>query len=93
MNAEQARERLERNRQVVRARLARIKGHHNEEIDDSEMYDALDEATSARLKAIEAALIRIDEGTYGTCVRCSGTISSERLDAYPAATLCIGCAD
>jgi RNA polymerase-binding protein DksA len=40
---------------------------------------------------IDAALERIDEGTYGTCVRCGNTIAEERLEAMPYATMCIEC--
>jgi RNA polymerase-binding protein DksA len=43
------------------------------------------------LAEIDAALGRIDEGTYGTCVRCRSTIAEERLEAMPYATMCIEC--
>lgn len=45
-----------------------------------------------RLNAIEAALQRIDDGTYGKCLNCGGEISAGRLEAEPAATLCEDCA-
>ncbi len=38
---------------------------------------------------IEAALGRIDDGTYGRCVNCGRPIAAERLEAVPYATLCI----
>jgi len=41
------------------------------------------------LGEIDAALRRIDEGTYGTCVKCGKEIAPERLEAYPWASLCI----
>jgi RNA polymerase-binding transcription factor DksA len=40
---------------------------------------------------LERALRRIDEGTYGVCVRCDGFIHPERLRALPEATLCLEC--
>jgi DnaK suppressor protein len=40
---------------------------------------------------IDAALKRIEEGTYGVCVTCGAQISPERLEAMPWATLCIDC--
>ena len=43
------------------------------------------------LGQIDAALKRIDEGTYGTCSACGREIPSERLDACPWAALCIDC--
>ena len=40
---------------------------------------------------ILAALQRIEEGTYGKCVRCGNEIPAERLEAMPRATLCVTC--
>ena len=45
------------------------------------------------LKAIEAALERIDRGEYGLCVECGDAISEKRLEAVPAVELCINCKD
>ncbi|GAC1356610.1 MAG: hypothetical protein NVS4B8_11510 [Herpetosiphon sp.] len=41
------------------------------------------------LDAINHALERIEDGTYGTCEACGQPIAIERLEARPAATLCI----
>jgi len=41
------------------------------------------------LSEINAALQRIEAGTYGTCASCGGEIAPERLEAYPWASLCI----
>lgn len=43
------------------------------------------------LHEIEAALDKISKGTYGICERCSQPIASERLEALPAARLCMSC--
>lgn len=43
------------------------------------------------LAQVEAAMQRLDDGTYGTCERCGCEISTERLEALPYATLCITC--
>jgi DnaK suppressor protein len=40
---------------------------------------------------VEDALRRVDDGTYGTCAECGRQISPERLEAMPAARLCIDC--
>lgn len=45
-----------------------------------------------RLTELDAALQRIDEGTYGTCGRCGSPIGAERLRALPGAVHCIDCA-
>lgn len=44
------------------------------------------------LAEVDAAVARLDEGTYGTCEGCGEPIPAERLDARPVARLCIGCA-
>jgi RNA polymerase-binding transcription factor DksA len=41
-----------------------------------------------RLQDVTKALESIDAGTYGICTVCGEAISSERLDANPAATTC-----
>jgi DnaK suppressor protein len=43
------------------------------------------------LRDVDHALDRMEAGTYGTCERCREPIGEERLDALPAARLCIGC--
>ena len=40
---------------------------------------------------ILAALEKIDAGTYGKCENCGQDIPAERLEAVPAATLCVAC--
>ena len=40
---------------------------------------------------IDAALARIDAGTYGSCVRCGRAIPEERLELRPFAAACVGC--
>lgn len=50
------------------------------------------ERSSRRLTEIDAAVARLDDGTYGRCLRCGGEISEVRLEAIPATELCITCA-
>jgi RNA polymerase-binding protein DksA len=52
---------------------------------------ALRDRNQQHLAEVEAALQRLDDGTYGTCVECGHPIASERLDALPWASHCIGC--
>jgi RNA polymerase-binding protein DksA len=52
---------------------------------------ALVESHRANLREVEAALARMDVGTYGSCVRCGNPIGPERLEALPWAALCIDC--
>jgi DnaK suppressor protein len=58
---------------------------------DREIDYTLEEHDERLLKAIDAALVRIDAGTYGACVSCGAPIAPERLEAMPWATLCIDC--
>ena len=37
-------------------------------------------------------LEKLEEGTYGTCDACGGTIPPKRLRAMPDSTLCVACA-
>ena len=45
------------------------------------------------LEAIEAALERIEDGSYGLCEECNVRIPKTRLNAIPYATLCVRCAE
>jgi DnaK suppressor protein len=43
------------------------------------------------IEEIDAALHRIAEGTYGTCVQCGVAIPTERLEFRPFASGCVAC--
>lgn len=58
---------------------------------DRELDYTLEENSEHVLGEIEAALTRIEGGTYGICTNCAKQISEERLEALPWATLCIDC--
>ena len=47
------------------------------------------EHIDAELADVEHALKRLDDGTYGTCEACGRSISSDRLEAMPAARFCL----
>jgi DnaK suppressor protein len=40
---------------------------------------------------IDAALARIEAGTYGSCMQCGATIPEERLELRPFAKRCVSC--
>jgi len=46
-------------------------------------------ALRERLDDVEHALVRLDEGTYGTCEVCGTVIPTERLEALPTARWCM----
>ena len=43
------------------------------------------------ISGIQAALSRVDSGTYGLCVDCGEPIGFQRLQAYPSANRCLEC--
>ena len=74
--------------------------------DDVQFSDAVDQASvdsdktlalqiksreNEVLAEINAALRRIEEGSFGTCEQCGDAISEARMRAYLATTLCIDC--
>lgn len=58
-----------------------------------DVQDTIANLKSNRMAQINAALQSIDDGTYGTCIRCGKKIDPRRLDADPAAMTCIECAE
>ena len=57
-----------------------------------QMALAQDRNREAELNRIDAALKRIEDGKYGSCLECEEEIAAKRLRFDPAAALCIGCA-
>ncbi|GAA5178762.1 TraR/DksA C4-type zinc finger protein [Rugosimonospora acidiphila] len=53
---------------------------------------AVRDAASRHLADLDAAVRRLDAGTYGVCERCSQPIPAERLAARPTALRCVRCA-
>lgn len=62
------------------------------ELEDDEVLEDLGAAGVQEIRAIEAALGRISDGSYGICVNCGEPIAEERLDAVPQAPRCRNCA-
>ena len=60
---------------------------------DDEALEGVDEVLRQEIGQIRTALLRIENGTYGTCSQCGKDISRKRLEARPIATRCIDCAD
>ncbi|HLJ14086.1 MAG TPA: TraR/DksA family transcriptional regulator [Bryobacteraceae bacterium] len=46
---------------------------------------------SGLLRAVRAALARMNEGTYGVCIHCEEEIKPKRLEAVPWAAYCVSC--
>lgn len=107
MNVDHYRDMLLDERKRVSEALAYLQVEHatreDEEIPETGIADtasvtisrevdlSIEGTTSGVLREIDAALGRIEAGTYGTCSRCGQPIAEERLEAMPYATLCIAC--
>jgi RNA polymerase-binding protein DksA len=52
---------------------------------------AMRERATHHLEAVDAALARLDHGSFGICIRCGRPIAPERLEALPWAAHCIEC--
>jgi DnaK suppressor protein len=59
------------------------------EMFDRELEEGLEEGQKETLVEIDAALQRIEDGTYGICENCGKPIAPERLAAIPWTRLCI----
>ncbi|MBE0625862.1 MAG: TraR/DksA family transcriptional regulator [Burkholderiales bacterium] len=57
----------------------------------AEMEVAMVIRESQELQEVEAALARVHDGSYGSCVDCGEQVGQARLKAYPAARRCLPC--
>lgn len=62
------------------------------EREEDEVLEGIGSSGLAEVRQIRAALARIDEGSYGFCVRCGEEISEDRLNVVPATPFCRNCA-
>lgn len=58
---------------------------------DRKMIEAIGSQDLKRLRAIDNAVTRIQQGKYGLCMKCGKKIPLERLTAIPYAVMCIDC--
>ncbi len=98
------RDTLEQERDNLRARLSEM-GLSGGELSFDQNFADSSQVTAERgevealagslresLNDVEAALAKLDKGTFGTCEGCGQPIAPARLEAKPAAKLCIDCA-
>ncbi len=95
---------LESRLQAMQKRLSSIKrdvtqshsgdsAEQAQERENDEVVDAIGNETAQSIRDIQAALNRIEDGTYGQCEACGEDIGQGRLEAIPEATRCVNCAD
>lgn len=98
-----ARTRLEAQLAELEARQARIaedlaeplnpdSGEQAVEMEDDASLEGQGVLVAREIASVKRALARIEDGTYGECVRCGEEIADARLEARPEAALCIDCA-
>jgi len=103
MSHETVRAQLEERRRVLSLRMGKIGQHLRSPGDadwkeqaqareNDEVLEALDDSGRGELDALNAAIGRVDAGTYGECASCGHPIAARRLEALPTTSLCIECA-
>ena len=96
---------LEQERSDLRARLAEMGLLSGGELSFDQNFADSSQVTAERgevealagnlresLSDVEDALVKLDNGTFGNCEGCGQPISPDRLEAKPAAKLCMECA-
>lgn len=73
--------------QTLQGRLSRI-----DAMQGQAMANATDVRRQQQIAALKGSLARLERGEFGECVECGERIAEARLNANPAVTLCIGCA-
>jgi DnaK suppressor protein len=63
------------------------------ELGNVDVVEALENDAVIEIAEIEAALQRIGNGVYGTCITCGEDIATARLEARPESTDCVECAE
>ncbi|HET7093310.1 MAG TPA: TraR/DksA C4-type zinc finger protein [Thermomicrobiales bacterium] len=66
-------------------------GDDGSSVTEAERISTLSDGLEDLLAQVNAALQRIEQGTYGKCQRCGKTIAPERLEAFPYVMYCIDC--
>jgi RNA polymerase-binding protein DksA len=61
--------------------------------ENDDVLSAIDGEAQHTVQLIDAALIRIKDGTYGICAVCGEEIPEKRLAALPYVTTCVNCAE
>ncbi|GAW49869.1 MULTISPECIES: TraR/DksA family transcriptional regulator [unclassified Nocardioides] len=56
---------------------------------EREQVGALVRLAEEHLREVDAALARVDDGTYGVCTVCGRPIPAERLEVRPTALTCV----
>ncbi len=91
-------------KEILEKRVTTIHSHARKPLDaDSseqaaqlgnvEVVSALETEAVEELASIEAAMQRLEDGSYGTCITCDEKISEQRLTVLPESLQCVDCAE
>lgn len=58
-----------------------------------QLLDRLDGRMKTEIEAIDRALVKLEAGQFGRCEACGKDIPEPRLEAFPAAAMCLTCAE
>lgn len=72
--------------------LSRDSSERAIEMEDDQSLAGQAVLITREIDSVKRALIRIEKGTYGECIRCGAEIAPKRLEARPEAALCFPCA-
>jgi RNA polymerase-binding transcription factor DksA len=61
--------------------------------ENDDVLGAISDSARSELQRLGQALRRLEQGCYGTCVRCGELIRPERLAVVPYAECCCACAE
>jgi len=86
---DQLRRALEQRRETLVQELSQDTARVRENLEEEAVLDLTRD--DAELRDIEAALRRMDDGSYGICTDCGVEVGAERLHAEPEAARCIDC--
>ena len=86
-------EKLRSLREAIPAASHDVRDAEEQSVDEfvQEVDLALMQMKSDTLKKIDAAILRLEDGSYGRCGECEQEISAARLRALPFAVLCRDC--
>lgn len=68
-----------------------VKENEAMEVEEYSSRLPVEHSLELKVKAINLALKKMEEGNYGICEKCQEPIDKERLKAYPAARTCVDC--
>lgn len=79
------------------ADTARLNDNASDDTEAAEQFGhaqaaAMSTETEGALARVRSAMARIDDGSYGKCIKCGAMIDTDRLGIDPTAEICMDCA-